>query len=68
MKQPKRINTFREYRLRSGLSREEVISLLDISESYLEKIENDYRTPGKDILFKMAEIYNCRVEELYYPA
>ena len=65
MRHPKRINKYREFRLRLGLTREEVANYIGISISYVEKIENDFKTPGKDKLFKLAKLFKCNVEELY---
>jgi transcriptional regulator with XRE-family HTH domain len=64
MRKPKRINSFRKYRLSLGLSRENVASETGISFSYLEKIENDVRIPGRETLMKLSKFYNCKVEDL----
>jgi transcriptional regulator with XRE-family HTH domain len=64
MRTAKRINSFRKHRLLSGLSREQAAEMLEISESYLEKIENDFRLPGRDLIIKMATLYTCKIDSL----
>ena len=64
MRKPKRINKFRIYRTLSGLSREQLADLLGISVSYIEKIENDVRVPGRVQLINLSKIYNCKIDDL----
>lgn len=64
MRKPKRINSFRNYRMLSGLSRKQLADILGISVSYIEKIENDVRIPGRLQLINLSKIYNCKIDDL----
>lgn len=64
MRKPKRINTFRSHRTDSGFSRKQAAEKIGISVSYLEKIENDVRIPGRRQLVNMAKVYNCKIDDL----
>ena len=64
MRPMKETNNYRKYRLLSGLSQEEAAKLIEISESYLEKIELNEREPGRDTLIRMSKIYNCSLDAL----
>lgn len=54
---------WKQARLNKRYTLEEVASAIDISVSYLSKIENNYATPSYEILSKLADFYN---ESLVY--
>jgi transcriptional regulator with XRE-family HTH domain len=58
------INTFKQYRLKYKFTLEKAAELLEISESYLEKIESGERTPGIKTLVKMRKVYKCSIDKL----
>lgn len=47
-----------------SLSRSKLARLLDVSEAYIYKIERGGHTPSAHLLCKMADIFNCSVDEL----
>jgi transcriptional regulator with XRE-family HTH domain len=63
LKQLKEINKYLEYRLLTGLNREEAAKKIGISESYLEKIEYGYQQPGRETLIKLSKFYNCKIDD-----
>jgi transcriptional regulator with XRE-family HTH domain len=68
MRVPKRINQFRKLRLNANLSRQDAAIQLGISESYLEKIENDVIVPGRNTLIKISKFYKCKLDDLFETA
>ena len=64
MRTMKETNNYRKHRLLSGLSQGEAAELLEISESYLEKIELNERLPGRETLIRMSKVYKCKMEDL----
>jgi DNA-binding XRE family transcriptional regulator len=57
-------NIYENARMLSGLTREQAANKLEISESYLEKIEYNIRVPGRDTLIKMSKLYSKTLDEL----
>lgn len=65
MRRPKRINKYRRYRESNDITRDEAAFLLGISVSYLQKIENDFGNPGKELMYKMSLLYKCKMEDFF---
>lgn len=59
--------TFKQLRVQAGYkSVSEATKPLSISCSMLNKIEIGDRAPGRELVKRMANIYNCTIEDIYY--
>lgn len=53
-------------RLRAGfIDREEVATLLGISDLYLGKLERGDKTPSAQLIVRMAKLYRCTTDEIF---
>ncbi|MBK7576613.1 MAG: helix-turn-helix transcriptional regulator [Ignavibacteria bacterium] len=58
-------NNIRRYRLKKGLTQEQLSQLSDVSEAYLSKLEAGRRNPTVTVLAKIAEILGVELEMLF---
>ncbi len=54
----------KKIRLAHGVKQAEIAAILDIAQQTYSSYENGRRTPGYDILYKLANYYNISVDEL----
>lgn len=52
------------YRMKKGLSQQEVATLLGVAQSTVAMWENGTNTPRVKRLLQLAELYGCTMEEL----
>lgn len=43
----------------------EAAEMLGITKDYLNMIENNRKKPGRDLLFKMAQLYDVSIEDVF---
>jgi ribosome-binding protein aMBF1 (putative translation factor) len=55
----------RDLRFNKGLSQTELINKVGISKGYLSDLENDKRTPGADVLYKLARELGVSMDYLW---
>ena len=58
------MNSFKARREKSGLKQNYVSDKLDIAQSTISMWETGKSKPRLNILIKLAELYNCSVDEL----
>jgi DNA-binding XRE family transcriptional regulator len=58
------MNKFKQNRINAGLTRKEAAEKLGISIFHLRNIENDQKSPSKQVALKMSDLYSCSVREL----
>lgn len=56
---------FKQIRKARGLSLQAVADILGVSVKTLLRIESGERVPKADILYKIASIYGCKVDDFY---
>jgi transcriptional regulator with XRE-family HTH domain len=56
--------SFRELRVRAGLSVAQVMSALNVSDAAVYMWESGATTPNAKRLSQIAKLYNCTVDEL----
>lgn len=56
--------TLRQFRQKKNLSQEELAARLDISPSYVSRMESDFKTPSLAMLFRLAHVLEVRPYEL----
>ena len=61
------VNSVRYYRVKAGLTRNEVAKMADVTESHIRKIESGENTASAKVMERIAEIVNVEVSELYKP-
>lgn len=54
----------RRFRQNKNLSQEELAALLDISSSYISRMESDLKKPSLDMIFRLAGALNIKPHEL----
>jgi len=58
-------NRLKEVRMEKGLSQKELAGLLQITPSYMNKIENGKRMPNVLLAVRLAAILDCKVEDIF---
>jgi putative transcriptional regulator len=56
----------REVREKKGYSQAEVARKLNVSRSWINKIENGKTVPSLKMALRIANILDCKVEDLFY--
>ncbi len=56
----------KEVRIKAGYNRKEAAKLLEISQIYLEMIEQGRRKPGLELSARMATLYNVSIDDVYF--
>lgn len=54
----------RRFRHEKGLSQEELAARLDISPSYISRMESDLKVPSLEMIFRLAEALEVEPSEL----
>ena len=54
----------RRFRQEKNLSQEELAARLDISPSYISRMESDLKKPSLDIIFRLAKALDVKPHEL----
>ena len=54
----------KDLRTERKLSQGQVAMRVGVHRSYIAKIEHGQRMPGRDLLFRLANIFGCRVDDL----
>lgn len=54
----------KEFRLKRGMSQEELADLLGTTKQTVSRYETGERKANQDILFKLSEIFNVSIDEL----
>ncbi|MFT4302243.1 MAG: helix-turn-helix transcriptional regulator [Desulfovibrio sp.] len=57
-------DVLREYRLKAGMTQEQLAGLVDISKGFVGKMETGRKWPNVDMLIKLAEALNVRPGEM----
>ncbi|WP_288479935.1 helix-turn-helix domain-containing protein [uncultured Clostridium sp.] len=60
------MSNLQKFRNSKNLSRNEIASLLNVSESYYTKIELGVRNPSYNFIIKFKERFNCQVDEIFF--
>jgi len=60
-------NSLQAYRDRYGLSQRELAECVGVTRQTINAIEGDRYDPSVELLFKLAEFFDCPVEELFHP-
>ncbi|MBK9181769.1 MAG: helix-turn-helix transcriptional regulator [Ignavibacteria bacterium] len=58
-------NNIRRYRLKKGLTQEQLSQLSEVSEAYVSRLEAGKRNPTVNVLAKIAEILGVELEMLF---
>ena len=54
----------RQFRQKKNLSQEELAARLDISPSYVSRMESDFKTPSLVMIFRLASALEIKPHEL----
>lgn len=58
----------RERRNERGESQADLAAALDVSRQTINAIERDRYDPSLELAFKLAEHFDCLIEDLFHPA
>ena len=59
-------NKLKEFRSKRGWSCGQVAVRLQIDRSYVSKLEKGEQDPSAKIMLRLARLFDCPVEELFY--
>lgn len=60
-------NTIAEHRAARGLSQEELARLVEVSRQTIISLENGRYQPRLPLAFRLAGVFECRIEDLFQP-
>jgi putative transcriptional regulator len=58
-------NELRNYREKAGLTQEKLAGRVAVSRQTIISIENGRYTPSLELALKFADVFTCRVEDLF---
>lgn len=61
-------NLVKERRRQAGLSQEQLASQLGVSRQTIISVERERFDPSLDLAFRLAGIFDTRIEELFLPS
>lgn len=59
-------NKVRVFRSMRGLTQEQLAEQLEVSRQTVIAIESNRYLPSLPLAFKLAKLFNCRIEELFF--
>ncbi len=59
-------NNLKNIRLEKGLTQNELAAMLNITVSYLSKIENEKKLPNVLLAIRLANALDCNVEDIFF--
>jgi putative transcriptional regulator len=60
-------NSLRELRARQGWSQAELAEKLEVSRQTINAIETEKYDPSLPLAFKLAEVFNLKIEDIFLP-
>lgn len=60
-------NDIREYRSRTGWSQQALADRLGVSRQTVISLEKGRFDPSLPLAFRLAETFDCRIEDLFFP-
>jgi len=60
-------NVLPAYRDECGLSQGDLAELVDVSRQTINAIEWERYNPSLDLAFALADVFECRIEDLFQP-
>jgi len=60
-------NDLRERRDRADMSQADLAAAVDVSRQTINSIERGRYDPSLELAFKLADHFDCRVEDLFFP-
>ena len=61
-------NNVRTKREQNNMSQEELGEVLGVSRQTINSIETERYNPSLELAFKIADYFNCKIEDLFEPA
>ncbi|HZM06213.1 MAG TPA: helix-turn-helix transcriptional regulator [Candidatus Saccharimonadales bacterium] len=60
-------NSVTELRERKGVSKSALARKIDVCPSYVTRLENNDIQPSGEVMFRIAEYFKCRIEDVFKP-
>ena len=60
-------NSVREYRERADMSQGDLAAAVDVTRQTINAIERERYDPSLELAFKLADHFDCRIEDLFDP-
>ncbi len=60
-------NSVAEYRKRKGVSKSDLARRIGVCPSYITRLENNDIQPSGKVMFRLAEYFNCKIEDIFRP-
>jgi DNA-binding XRE family transcriptional regulator len=58
-------NSLKHRRISERISNAQLAQDIGISPSYVTKLENNEKQPSLDVMFRIAERFKCKVEDIF---
>jgi len=65
MKEPKFINSIKEFRTTLGMRQEDLADKLGITRQTIIALEQNKYLPSLDLAFKLSKLFKVRIEEIF---
>lgn len=59
-------NNIQQYRLQKNINQEELAQALDVTRTYLSKLENQKFAPSADLMYKICKYFGVGIGEMFY--
>lgn len=60
-------NQLKELRIEQGYSQQQLADLLGVSRQTVISIEKGRFDPSLPLAFQLAEVFRCRIEDIFFP-
>jgi putative transcriptional regulator len=60
-------NSVKEFRQRKGVSKSHLARKINVCPSYVTKLENNDIQPSGEVMFRIANYFKCRIEDVFQP-
>jgi putative transcriptional regulator len=60
-------NSVEQLRRRKGVTKSHLARMIGVCPSYITRLENMEIQPSGDVIFRIANYFNCRIEDVFRP-
>ena len=60
-------NSVEQFRQRKGVSKSDFARKIGVFASYVTRLENMDIQPSGEVMFRIANYFNCRIEDVFHP-
>jgi putative transcriptional regulator len=60
-------NTVEQFRKRAGMTKTVFAKKIGVCQSYVTRLENWDIQPKGEVMFRIAQLFGCRIEDVFQP-